>query len=204
MLRSIKIVHYASFFLILVSSTSLYSQTGIDTLSFWLNGTFTNQEQAEYEAGFIEFRLEIRQIWPDVTGEYWFYIEQIRGGVEYKAESKRGQRIYRLIAEKDGSIRAEEYEIPQPELYIEEWRRTNPFGSLLPNDLFYTENCDLIFYRKGDKYIGKSSNKQCNNGPSRVSYTTADVVISDGGISTWDRGYDSNDIQIWGCQKRPV
>lgn len=200
MSHRLKFTIFFCFAIVFGASNAANSQSGIDSLAFWLNGTFSNKNQADYEPGYVEFRIEIRQIWPDVAGEYWFYIEQIRGGVDQKVNS---QGIYRLIPEKDGGIRAEAYEIPQPELYVGEWRRNNAFGSLLPSDLFLTENCDIMFYRKSNAYYGSYVKDNCGNGPRRVSYVTTEVIISEREISNWDRGFDKNGVQIWGPKSGP-
>ena len=50
-------------------------------------------------------------------------------------------------------------------------------------------------------YEGSTNGKDCQSDLRGAKYATSEVVISDEGIKSWDRGYDENDKQVWGAEK---
>ena len=53
-------------------------------------------------------------------------------------------------------------------------------------------------YQNDTHFFGTTKDKECKSLLFGASYATSEVEIFQDKILSWDRGYDSDDIQVWG------
>ena len=64
---------------------------------------------------------------------------------------------------------------------------------------------DLVdtMYQNDIHFTGTTKDKECKSLLFGASYATSEVEIFQDKILSWDRGYDSDDIQVWGSVDGP-
>jgi hypothetical protein len=132
--------------------------------------------------------------------ERWLYVEQ---AVAAAADKPYRQRLYRLTRRDDGSFESAVFTMPEPEKYIGAWRDTAVFDSLDRQAVRERDGCEVVLRESGDGYDGGTVGTGCASERSGAAYATAQVIVTDGGLLTWDRGFDAGGVQVWGSEKGP-
>ncbi|MCH2044660.1 MAG: chromophore lyase CpcT/CpeT [Saprospiraceae bacterium] len=105
-------------------------------------GHFSNKEQLEnYSIDEKEQELIIIPIFKDRPDEFWVYVELFSPSLVDQPIEQRVQRFRKV--ERD-TILVEVYYLPQPEEYINEWKKDKPFENLEKKDLVRDNGCDMI------------------------------------------------------------
>ena len=175
---------------------------GVDDLtllSSYMQGTFTSEEQSKNDTTYFNIVLRMKRIWTERTDGIWLYVEQAVATSESKPYR---QRVYRLLRTDDGSIESAVFTIPDAIKYAGEWKKDNPLETLEPADLTQRKNCSVFLTRNDDNtFSGSTRGKGCESELRNAKYATSEVVISNEGLTSWDRGYDEKDKQVWGAVK---
>ena len=50
-------------------------------------------------------------------------------------------------------------------------------------------------------FTGSTQGKSCNSELRGATYATSEVIIGNGFIESWDRGFNEKDEQVWGAEK---
>jgi CpeT protein len=170
------------------------------TLSTWMAGEFTNQDQAIADpTQFAHIRIFFRPLPWSFFGAIGFYSEQ---AYDYDLWSPYRQGVHRLI-EQDAGIYIENYGLQDPMRYAGAGRELSILQSIQPDRIDRRLGCSMVFHRDGDRFIGGvEPGNQCRiprNG--RWTYLVSEVELTD---STWisrDRGFDpDNHDLIWGSE----
>ena len=201
-----KFHYYRILFLTFVLSVSIYSSslsqvksTDIISLVNLMQGSFSSEEQSFQDSGYFNIILHLKRIWHDRTDGYWLYVEQ---ALSDKPESPYRQRVYRVTNTYEGRFESAVFTIPIPSRFVFEWKKENPLPDLTPDSLSQRVGCSVILTLMNDgSYEGGTSGKDCAGEQRRADYVTSEVKISEEGILSWDRGFDKNDIQVWGAEK---
>lgn len=173
----------------------------LDDLASRLTGHFSSEAQSKRDPEFFDIHLHAVRIWTDRTDGPWIYVEQARGDA---LDRPYRQRVYRLQAIEDGGIRSDVYELPgNARDFAGAWREPSRLDAVSPEDLRLRAGCSVYLKFENDRWIGSTRGKGCSSNLSGASYATSEVDIDSLGMSTWDRGYDANDQQVWGSVKGP-
>ncbi|MEM7186827.1 MAG: chromophore lyase CpcT/CpeT, partial [Bacteroidota bacterium] len=87
-------------------------------------------------------------------------------------------------------------------LWIGKWRTPEAFDSISPNDLELREGCAVILQRVGDQHFaGQTNSDRCKSTLRGASYATSKVTILSDRIESWDQGFDSEGVQVWGAEQ---
>jgi CpeT protein len=194
---------YKNFFLLLIFLFSILTgcrkkDTDIEILLNWMTGSFSSEEQAKSDTNYYDIRLEMVQIWKDRSDGPWIYVEQ--AVADYKDKPYR-QRIYQLVQEND-VLKSVVYSIENPLRFAGEYQNENALSQLTPDSLQIREGCAVYLERTSDDtFLGSTKEKECVSNLRGATYATSEVTIKNDRILSWDRGFDSNDAQVWGAEK---
>lgn len=176
------------------------SQSDLDRLLLWMTGSFSSQEQAAVDSSFFDIHLEMVPIWTERVDGYWLYVEQAAADAP---DRPYRQRIYNLAQLNDSTFRSTVYEIDQPLRFAGAWRAPDQFDSLSPDSLQTRHGCAIILHNEGDSaFAGSTVGAECLSDNRGAAYATSEVRITETYLYTWDRGFDSTGVQVWGADKR--
>ncbi len=172
-------------------------------LAEWMTGHFTSAEQAAKDKEFFEVHLNMVPIWTERKGEYWLYVEQAMASA---LDKPYRQRIYRL-SWPDGAKGPESavYFLPDDPLkFAGAHKKPELLAKLKPEDLKLKDGCAIHLLKKDkDTYEGATEGKKCASDLRGASYATSEVKVTKDTLTSWDRGYDKDDKQVWGATKGP-
>ena len=174
-------------------------QSDLDRLVSWMAGSFSSQQQAEADSTFFDIRLEMLPIWTARTDGRWLYVEQ---AAATSLEQPYRQRIYHLVRRNDSTFSSAVYEFAEPLRFAGAWRTPDLFDPLTPDSLEVREGCAIILHPLGDTaFAGRTIDGDCLSDYRGASHATSEVVITARYLETWDRGWDSTGVQVWGAEK---
>ncbi len=172
------------------------AQRGLEALVYYLVGTWDTVPQEEDQGVSVPMRLRIARLWPERTGEYWYYFEY--------ANPQDGQvtrqRIFQLKS--DGvDIHSVMYRLPRdPAGYAGEWRKPQPFASVDPASLREIEGCRSLWQRQMEFiYSAGTEGDACPGDRAEVRDEHSDFYVTNTSIRTWIRGLDASGRQIEGA-----
>jgi hypothetical protein len=173
-------------------------QSDLDRLVSWMAGSFSSQQQAEADSAFLDIRLDMLPIWTGRTDGRWMYVEQAAAN---SLEQPYRQRIYHLTRRNDSTFSSAVYEFAEPLRFAGAWRTPDLFDALTPDSLEVREGCAIILHPVGDTaFAGRTIDGDCLSEHRGASHATSEVVITADYLSSWDRGWDSAGVQVWGAE----
>jgi CpeT protein len=188
---------------LLIVSSSLYAQgkiltADVNILKDYMCGSFSSEAQAKKDTTYFDIRLHMKSIWPDRTDGYWIYIEQ---AVSKYMDKPYRQRVYHVYQLNDTTIVSQVYDLKNPQSNIGAWKNERPLTTLTTDSIEMKDGC-AIYLKKNKKgqFVGSTPEKQCLSKLRGASYASSEVVISKKLLVSWDRGWDSNDKQVWGAE----
>jgi len=63
--------------------------------------------------------------------------------------------------------------------------------------------CALMLTFENGVFTGSTNGKDCTSQFRGASYATSEVVIKADALTSWDRGFDADDNQVWGAETGP-
>ncbi len=170
-------------------------------LADWMSGSFSSQAQAEADPDhYFDIRLHMQPVWEERADGPWLYVEQAAASAP---ERPYRQRLYRL-AEEPGGLRVDIYELPgDPLLVAGAWREPALLAGLSPEDLLPRSGCSVHLHRSGAGYEGSTRGEGCSSELRGASYATSFVTLTEGSLTSWDRGFDARGEQVWGATEGP-
>ena len=176
--------------------TSPAPPSGMETLSSWMTGSFSSEEQAIADTNFFDIRLEMVPVWKDRTDGIWLYVEQARAD---RTDAPYRQRVYRLTEPEKGTFESRVYEISNPLSFAGAWKTENPLSSLTPDSLHERPGCSLFLERLSeDTFSGSTVGSECLSVHRGATYAVSTAIITREKMVTWDQGFDSLGNQVWG------
>jgi hypothetical protein len=175
----------------------------VGVLARWMTGTFDSTAQAASRPeDFRPIRLVMLPIWQDRDDGPWLYVEQAVVGAE---ERPYRQRVYRLSIDGLEGLRSDVYELPEdPAGFTAAWLDPGVFKTCEPADLLPREGCAIHLRRRSDgAFVGETRGTGCTSRLAGAVYATSEVVITADLLSSWDRGFSGDNVQVWGAEKGP-
>ena len=164
----------------------------------WMTGEFSSSEQAQNDSSYYAISLKMVPIWPEKGKGAWLYVEQ---AVESSPDKPYRQRVYFVNELSDGEYSSDVYLIPNEENYIGAWKTPEVFAEITQFDLTYKDGCAVFLEYDGFQYAGKTNTGTCKSELRGASYATSEVNITKKKLTSWDRGYDADNTQVWGAEK---
>jgi CpeT protein len=172
----------------------------LQQLKSWMTGSFSSQEQSIADTNFFDIRLEMKQIWNERQDGIWLYVEQ---AVAWALEKPYRQRVYHLLKNEDGSFESAVYTMEDPLRFAGDWKEEFPLSRLTPDSLLERSGCAIVLNLKDGVYEGSTIEKECSSTMRGASYATSIVRIEEKFLSSWDRGFDTEDSHVWGAITGP-
>lgn len=177
------------------------SEADLARAAEWLEGSFSSAEQAASDDRYFEVNLHHARIWDDRDDGVWLYVEQ---ALATDADEPYRQRIYRVWLRPDGRVVSTVYELPEPERFAGAWRDPGSLDTLSPLSLDRRDGCTIVFTEiAADRMIGSTQDTGCTSTLRGASYATSEVTLTADGITSWDRGFNASDEQVWGAEAGP-
>lgn len=189
----------ASLFIIFFSKpfNSNSQSQDLKTLASWMEGSYSSQEQSIKDTTYFDIRLQIVPIWKNRKDGYWFYVEQ---AVAKFIDKPYRQRVYHLTEKENNVFESAVFTMNEPLRFTHHADMVEK--QLTPDSLISRDGCAVILKKKdNDTFEGATDAKKCPSDRSGAAYATSEVTITKNGLHSWDRGYDSNDKQVWGAEK---
>ena len=175
------------------------NSSDLDTLVSWMSGYFSSQNQSLQDSSYRDVRLHMIPVWRDRTDGYWLYVEQ--AVAEFPDKPYR-QRVYHLYQDQNRNYYSDVYTLNNPSAFNGAWQKEFPLAGLVPDSLELRAGCTTILQRiSKEEFAGGTRGKNCTSSIRGGSYATSEVSISEGKITSWDRGFDTNGDQVWGAIK---
>ena len=163
-----------------------------------MTGSFNSAIQANKDSSYFNISLHMYPIWKE-RKEHWLYVEQAVNSMQDKPYR---QRLYKLEKTGKNTFVSKVFTIQNPEEYIGKWKDPDYFDKLTQEDIDEKEGCAVYLEKVGEHtFKGSTKAQDCKSSLRGASYATSIVQIQEDLIKSWDQGFDSNGIQVWGAVK---
>lgn len=181
-----------------------YAQKGFNhkdlaTLCSQMSGVFSSEKQSNSDSAFFNITLHMKPIWRERNDGYWFYVEQ---AVTQKIDKPYRQRVYHVFIQDKSTIVSQVYELKHPLAAVGCWKETHPMQHYTTDSLELRDGCAIYLKKQSpDVFSGSTPGKQCLSSLRGAAYATSEVSIYKDRIISWDRGWSSENQQVWGAVK---
>jgi hypothetical protein len=175
----------------------------VEEVADLLAGTFDSKAQADADPkAFKAVRLVSVRVPKSRLGDGSpvLYLEQALLATPNKPYR---QRFYRLEATADGGVVSRVFEPKDPIVVSGKWRDPADLALFGPGDVVERIGCAVRLKRSTEGWSGGTEGTNCPSALAGARYAESDVRLSPGRMETWDRGFDVNDLQVWGSEKGP-
>ncbi|WP_299571600.1 chromophore lyase CpcT/CpeT [uncultured Shewanella sp.] len=165
----------------------------------WMQGHFDSQQQSIDDKDFYNIHLNMVQIWPK-DNSTWLYVEQ---AAATHLNKPYRQRVYEVTALSDTKFASKVYTFENDKRFAGAYKNEAPLNELTPSDLTEKAGCTvfLTWSEAEQHFAGSTDEKTCLSQLRGATYATSEVTVTKDSILSWDRGYDSEDKQVWGAEK---
>jgi CpeT protein len=191
------------FVIILMISNSIYCQKKITQRDLYnvyhfMVGSYSSEIQSIEDTSYFDIRLKMVPLWSHLPS-YWLYVEQ---AMAEKEDKPYRQRVYQLSILNDSTIESKVFIIKNGEKYFGDWQYIDPLNSLTPDSLEERKGCSIYLHKDANnQFHGSTHNTDCESSLKGATYATSSVQLFSTKIISWDRGFDKNDVQVWGAKK---
>jgi len=178
------------------SQTLKIKAKDLKTLAGYLTGEFNNGEQVATDTTFINIFQRMTPVMKTNPEGIWLYLEQATAVAEDKPYR---QRVLHLSMANDTTIISKIYEMKNPAQYVGGWKDETKLATITVDSLANRDGCEL-YIQKVDKEIfrGTTMDRKCPSSLKGAIYSSTQLVIYPDRIVSWERGWDKNDVQVWG------
>lgn len=167
------------------------------TLHSWMTGNFSSAEQAAQDTNYFDITLRMVPVWEGQPDAYWLYVEQ---AVTTMLDRPYRQRLYQLKAQDSTHFTSAVYSLPNPKDFIGSVATDSLWKSITPDSLELLQGCAIHLEYKDSVFVGGTHEKDCLNSWGEAAYATSEVGINPHVLKSWDRGWDSTGVQVWGAE----
>lgn len=172
----------------------------LENLANMMIGSFDSEEQSLADTNFYNIHLEMVRIWEEREDAIYLYVEQ---AAAWALEKPYRQRVYKITKNEDGVIESGVYTINDPLRFAGDYEVKTPLKGLTADSITVREGCAIILKKEGEVYVGSTVEKECTSNLRGATYATSEVKIEKTVLTSWDRGFDENDEQVWGAVTGP-
>ncbi|MCH9684745.1 MAG: chromophore lyase CpcT/CpeT [Deltaproteobacteria bacterium] len=169
----------------------------VEQLVALMTGSFSSRLQAQTDPSYFDIRLHMIPLWTDRDDARWLYVEQ---AVATAQDAPYRQRVYRVAALEDGTVESAVYTMVEPERFAFAWRDPSTLDALRFEDITRKDGCEVILrVVEPGHYSGSTGERSCKSELRGASYAHSQVTVTEGGVDSWDRGFDDAGQQVWGA-----
>lgn len=169
----------------------------IDQAFDWMQGSFSSAEQAKADSNYFVINLHMTPIFTQSADTKWLYVEQAVAAMPHKPYR---QRVYRLTQITENQLESAVFTLDTPSKYTGAWMLDSVKNLLTPSAIEEKIGCSVFLTFNDSNFVGETQGTECSSALSGASYAVSQVTISPNGITSWDRGYDSTNVQVWGAE----
>lgn len=173
----------------------------VGALGQHLIGVFDSEQQSIDDPQYFAIQLVTCPVDAPDLGDDVVYVEQ---AMLDNVDAPYRQRLYVLEGDDDAeTAMTTVHALVNPSASIglcDEEKAT--FGE---DDVTLRSGCGVrMDWDSGDEaFVGETADRSCESTMNGASYATAEVWIGASRITSWDRGFDANDDQVWGAVAGP-
>jgi CpeT protein len=173
-----------------------------DSLYCWMQGEFSSVEQATADTNFYAISLKMCKLAEEQGQWFELYVEQ---ALDTLQEQPYRQRIYRISrGDSDSSFVSEIFELEADSLVIGACSNDSLKAVIAATSREIREGCEVYLRWNGrDGFVGETTGNNCISTLRGASYARTAVTIMPSGIQSWDQGFDSTGVQVWGPETGP-
>lgn len=171
-----------------------------DQLALYLTGRFDSEAQSQQDVSYYAIQLIMCPVDVPELGVRVLYVEQAQMA---KPSQPYRQRLY-VVEPGDAPDTAVSniYELANPAAVV--GLCDDPASlTLTADDATEKVGCAVLMQWKGDHFEGGTQGKDCASDLNGASYATSEVVLDETTLTSWDRGLDAQDEQVWGAVSGP-
>lgn len=168
----------------------------VDEMVEQLSGSFDSSLQASQNPEYFSVSLKTCSVLVPELGNSVLYVEQ---SLVDKLNQPYRQRLY-VITEGIGSdVASHIYELVNPDRFIG-LCDSNDNIEIALDELSEKEGCTVNLNWNGVGFVGQTDTGTCLSTMNGATYATSEVTTDGFSITSWDRGWDNNDNQVWGAE----
>lgn len=169
----------------------------IDTLKVWMTGSFSSSLQAENDSDYYNICLEMHPIWSGTDTTFFLYVEQ---SLASTTDKPYRQRVYKVVEREEGFV-SEVYTLPNPDQFTGQWLNEELWSKYNPDSIAIKEGCDVILAWNDEYFTGATDSATCLSAMRGASYAMSQVDVMRDRVVSWDQGFDSLGVHVWGAEK---
>lgn len=170
----------------------------LDTLLTYMTGSFSSAGQAAADSDYFDISLHMYPIWSEDKSAKWLYVEQ---ALTSRPDAPYRQRVYKVEILPDGRFASHVFTLPKPEEAIGAWKQAAALAHWSPDSLEIRVGCTVFLARDGQAFSGATHESDCGSTLRGAAYATSKVSVFRDRIESWDQGFDSAGVQVWGAEK---
>lgn len=198
-MKRIFFVTAALFISLALGAQEKLTDSDLTELKNRMQGTFTSEAQSLSDTDYFNIQLKMVPIWSHQKDGYWLYVEQ---AVASAVKRPYRQRIYHVYQQDERTLVSKVYELHAPMRFAGAWSNPALLKDITKDSLVDRQGCAIYLQKNKDgDFAGATPGKECLSSLRGAAYATSEVVIYANKLSSWDRGWDNNDKQVWGAEK---
>lgn len=168
----------------------------VDEMASHLTGTFDSSQQAVENPAYYSVSLKTCAVELTDLGSTVLYVEQ---ALSDSLNQPYRQRLYHLTEGEVSDVASHIYELSNPNKFIGLCDSEQSI-EISMDEVSLKEGCSVNLDWNGNGFEGATDVGTCLSTMNGATYATSEVETSGDMISSWDRGWNSNDQQVWGAE----
>jgi CpeT protein len=170
------------------------------TLYRYLLGRFDSGNQAVADSTYFNITVQTCRVSVPSLGAQVLYIEQARAGM-----TPYRQRLYVVEAREPSATRAVSrvFEFTGMNSTYVGLCNDPTRLTIKASDVVERAGCAVEVTWMTDHFEGGTVERNCESSLMGASYATSEVILRTNGFTSWDRGYNSAGMQVWGAIAGP-
>jgi len=161
----------------------------------WLTGRFDSSEQAAGNQSYFPIQLTSCEVNAPELGDHVLYVEQ--ASMDSPNQPYR-QRLYVLSDGEADEVISTIYSLVNPGAAIGLCQRQQA-ATYDRGDVALRAGCEVYIQWNGTHFTGGTNGQACSSTLGGAAYATSEVILYADQMTSWDRGFDANDVQVWGA-----
>jgi CpeT protein len=167
----------------------------------WLEGRFDSSAQEKADPQYFAIQLWMCRVEAPELGEHVLYVEQAMMSSKWKPYR---QRLYVVEPLEPASLKAVSrvFELKDPDAVIGlcEKDESVSFTAAMVEE---RQGCHVALEWTGEGFVGGTHGKGCGSTLNGASYATSKVELYADRLTSWDQGFNGDDVQVWGATAGP-
>jgi len=163
-----------------------------------LTGTFNSNAQSVTNPAYFDISLSSCLVRAPEYGNLVLYVEQAASD---NLTQPYRQRLYVITAD-ESTVRSEIW-APKIDFKWTGLCNKDEVTEVAGDQFTLRDGCDVWLTENTEGFLGSTEGKGCSSSLGGASYATSEVTLTEDLLRSWDQGFDSNDIQVWGATAGP-